>query len=143
MRKTSIFLPIILVSLALTGYASRTAATEGAKPEYKNISNSTLEEMITERKGTFLLINTYTPFKGNIPHTYLNIPSNEISQRLDLLPEDKDAEIMLYCKGGRISLATAEDLIAAVYTRVKDLVGGFLAWEAGGLRLETASQVCP
>ena len=127
----------LILIFALVGCAAP-AEPQPNSQGYTNIDVETLEKMINERRDTFLLVNTHIPFEGNIPNTDLTIPFNEITDNLDKLPEDKDAEIVLYCRSDNMSHAASRDLVEAGYTNVKNLVGGFLAWEDAGLPLEIA-----
>jgi len=126
---------IALFSFALAG-CSISGTEEVTGSGYENISVETLETMLDERQDTFLLVNTHIPFEGNIPDTDLSIPYNEITDNLNKLPGDKNAEIILYCRSDSMSTAAAADLVREGYTNVKNLIGGFNAWKAAGLPLE-------
>jgi rhodanese-related sulfurtransferase len=101
---------------------------------YVRISATELEAMLNNKD--FTLVNTHIPFEGNIPGTDLSIPYNEIDQNLGLLPTDKNAKIVLYCRSGRMSAEAAETLVKLGYTNIWDLAGGMIAWEDAGLPLE-------
>jgi rhodanese-related sulfurtransferase len=101
---------------------------------YVRVSATELEAMLKDKDFTF--VNTHIPFEGNISDTDLSIPYNDIDRSLGLLPADKDAKIVLYCKSGRMSAEAAETLVTLGYTNVWDLAGGMIAWEDAGLPLE-------
>jgi len=128
----------IAASLTLLLLAACTSAAPAQEDEagYTNISVETLKSMLDKRPGSFLLVNTHIPFEGNIPNTDLSIPYNEILDNLDQLPQDKDAEIVLYCRSDNMSHAASADLVEAGYTNVKNVLGGFNAWKAAGFHLE-------
>ena len=130
--------PIILLSTLFLFLAacSTPGPVEVNGDSYTNISIETLKTMLDERPETFTFVNTHIPFEGNIPNTDLSIPFDEILDNLDKLPQDKDAEIVLYCRSDRMSHAASADLVEAGYTNVKNVVGGFRAWEAAGYPLE-------
>ena len=130
--KKMLWLSLSLVILIL---AACTTAAPGEN-SYTNISVETLMTMLDKRPDSFLLVNTHIPFEGDIPQTDLSIPYNEILENLDQLPQDKDAEIVLYCRSDRMSHAAAADLVQAGYTNVINVTGGFRAWEAAGYPLE-------
>jgi rhodanese-related sulfurtransferase len=57
----------------------------------------------------------------------INIPLNELTQHLDLLP-DLDQNIMVYCGSGHRSAIAMTSLNLLGYTNVRSLLGGFGAW---------------
>lgn len=132
--KKLFWIPISLLLLLLAACATPEAGEVG-EGGYMNISVETLKSMLDERPDSFLLVNTHIPFAGDIPNTDLTIPYNEILDNLDQLPQDKDAEIVLYCRSDGMSHAASQDLVEAGYTNVKNVLGGFNAWEAAGYPL--------
>jgi len=126
------FILLTSMTLALIGCSQAVPAERETKP-YEDINVETLATMMEESRDSFLLINTHIPFEGNIPSTDLSVPYNEISAYLDKLPADKDAEIVLYCRSDSMSRSAAEDLSKLGYTNLKNLAGGFNAWNAAGL----------
>ena len=106
---------------------------DGAQASYGNISVDELETMMADRD--VVLVNVHIPFEGDMPNTDASIRFDEIADHLDELPQDKDAEIVLYCRSGRMSAEAAEVLASLGYTNVFNLEGGFLAWEAAGNEL--------
>ncbi len=109
---------------------------EVADANYTNITVDTLKTMLDERPASFTLVNTFISFEENIPNTDLTIPYNQILENLDKLPQDKDAEIVLYCFGGMMSRAASAMLVQAGYSDVKYVNGGFTAWDSAGYPLE-------
>jgi len=79
-------------------------------------------------QGAFLL-DVRTPkevSQGRVPDSY-HIPLNEIRQRLDEIPADK--EILIYCHSGLRSYIAARMLKQLDY-RVINISGGYNLWEA-------------
>jgi rhodanese-related sulfurtransferase len=101
---------------------------------YQNITPAGLQTMLKERD--FVLINVHIPFAGNIPGTDLSIPYDEIGRNLSELPADKSAQIVLYCRSGRMSEIAAQELVSLGYTNVWNLRGGMLDWEKAGFAVE-------
>ena len=126
---------LVLVALVLAG-CSATEATVIPQGTYQNISVETLETMMNDRRDSFLLVNTHIPFEGNLPDTDFSVPYNETAEHLDQFPDDKNAEIVLYCMNDPMSHIAASALVEAGYTNVKNLVGGMNAWTKAGLPLE-------
>ena len=105
-----------------------------ADGSYTRVAPDELQVMLEDKN--FALVNTHIPFEGDIPGTDLSIPYNEIDQNLGLLPSDKDARIVLYCRTGRMSTEAAGTLVGLGYTNVWELGGGMVGWEEDGLPLE-------
>ncbi len=77
------------------------------------------------------VINVHVPYEGELENTDAFIPFDRIAAE-PLLPGDKDSEILLYCKSGRMSVTAGEALSKAGYSNVSHLEGGFKAWEGAG-----------
>ena len=105
--------------------------------EYIDVSVAELQSMLKEKD--FLFVNVHVPFEGNIAGTDLSIPYDQIQANLSLLPENKDAKIVLYCRSDRMSRIAAEELVGLGYTNIWNLDGGFNAWSQAGLPLETGN----
>lgn len=102
--------------------------------EYIDINADQLQDMLKNKD--FVFVNVHIPFEGDIAHTDLSIPYDEIDQHLDKLPAEKDARIVLYCRSDRMSTIAAETLVGLGYTNVANLDGGMVAWEQAGLPIE-------
>ncbi len=71
--------------------------------------------------------------EGHIPDITL-IPMNEIPNRLDEIPTDK--EVIVTCRSGNRSGQVTEYLREQGFTNIHNMTGGILAWEAAGLPVE-------
>ena len=108
----------------------QTVGVEGGA-EYTDITVEELQTMMAAKN--FPLINVHVPFQGDLPETDASIPFDEIASHLDMLPADKNAPIVLYCRSGNMSTTAAAELAKLGYTDVYNLVGGFRAWSEAGL----------
>lgn len=98
---------------------------------YTNVTPQELQQLLANKN--FSLINVHIPYEGEIDKTDAFIPYNEIDQKLNQLPGDKNAMLVLYCRSGRMSQPAAETLVKLGYTNVWNLDGGMAAWEQQGL----------
>ncbi|TAK14362.1 MAG: rhodanese-like domain-containing protein [Anaerolineae bacterium] len=140
--QTSKKLSLLCLALLLAACAGQPAAEapvqgtpiEVAGGSYNDVSVAELQTMLENKD--FLFINVHIPFEGDIANTDLSIPYDEIADNLDLLPAEKDAKIVLYCRSDRMSRIAAETLIGLGFTNLYNLDGGMVAWEAAGLELQ-------
>ncbi len=98
--------------------------------KYTNITSAQLAEMLAVKPAPFLL-DVREPFEltafGAIPGV-VNIPMEEIPERLDDLPTDKSASIIVICQSGTRSAEIAGFLVRKGFSQVFNLAGGTYAW---------------
>lgn len=97
---------------------------------YTDVSVEGLAAMLENKD--FPLINVHIPYEGEIEGTDEFVPFNEIESNLDKFPEDKDAQIVVYCRSGSMSAQAALTLVELGYTDVWNVDGGMIAWENSG-----------
>ncbi|MDD3050855.1 MAG: FAD-dependent oxidoreductase [Candidatus Cloacimonetes bacterium] len=97
---------------------------------FKGISAEELKEKIENKQSILLLdvrnANEYEQMRLGIGEKL--IPLGQIRSRLSELPEDKNAEIVTWCKISLRGYEAALILQANGYTNVKVLEGGLMAW---------------
>jgi rhodanese-related sulfurtransferase len=123
-------LGILQLSRGLTA----AAADQGAPP-FRTIAQAQLAQMLARKD--FLFVNVHVPYDGEIERTDLFIPFDHIADNLDKLPSDKNANIVLYCRSGRMSEIAAGTLSKLGYTSVSYLAGGMIQWRDGGHEVVT------
>ncbi len=100
---------------------------------YTNVSPAVLQGMLARKD--FLLINVHVPYEGEVAGTDLLIPFDEVERRRDLLPRNRSAKILLYCRSGAMSDTAARALVRRGYRNVWHLAGEMNAWKQAGLSL--------
>ncbi len=147
---------VVAALLALAGLAAACGnGDEGSEPEvgpgaggpsntlgqrmetqggsYVNVAPAELQSMLDSKD--FPLVNVHIPYEGEIEGTDLFIPYDQVAERLEELPQERDAKIVLYCRSGGMSATAAEVLVGLGYTNVWNLDGGMIAWEQAGYPL--------
>ena len=126
---------LLMVGLVLTSCAILPGpSAESDSKEYEMITVQDLNNL-KETEG-FTLINVHIPLEGNIAETDAEISFNDVESYLNLLPADKDAKIVLYCRSGGMGNTASQTLVDLGYTDVSNLEGGYNAWKAAGLPFE-------
>lgn len=122
---------IIFTFLIFIFFISCTAQNEldnkvALQSKYKNITVDELNQQLKNKD--FALIDVHIPEQKHINGTDAFIPYDDIENKLDKLPSDKNAKIVLYCRTGRMSEIAAEKLAEKGYTNVYNVVGGKVEW---------------
>ena len=123
---------MVLFIIGFIGYIIFNAWSMDNK-SYGDISVDQFEKLMGQKD--FTLINVHIPYQGEIDSTDILIPFNSMDQNKDILPQNKDAKIVVYCMGDHMSYIASEELIKMGYTRVSRLKGGMLAWQKKGGQL--------
>ena len=99
---------------------------------YAQLDAATLHGQLASKD--FTLINVHVPYEGEIAGTDRFVPFDRVAQDRRL-PKDRAAEIVVYCRSGRMSEVAARALVKLGYTNVRELRGGMNAWAAAGYAL--------
>jgi len=84
----------------------------------------------------FMLLDVRTPEEyaaGHIAGAKL-IPVQELAERMAEVPRDR--QVYVYCRSGRRSSRAAEMLAKAGFSRIENVAGGIIAWQAAGYPIE-------
>ncbi len=100
--------------------------SETMKAEYKKITADEAKAMMTD-DAIILDVRTEDEFaEGHIPNAVL-LPQTEISEKAEMVLNDKEKTILIYCRTGNRSETAAKQLIDMGYTHVYDF-GGIDTW---------------
>lgn len=116
--------PVFDVAVTLTSYIA------GLPQTFNALRVADLKaEMDANTPMTLVDVRTVDEFaEGFIPGA-INIPLNELTASLDLLP-DLNANIVVYCGSGHRSALVMMALNLLGYTNVRSMLSGFAAWTA-------------
>jgi rhodanese-related sulfurtransferase len=109
-----------------------------AAGQAEDISADAVQERIEAGTAPLILdVRTVEEFAaGHLPGA-MNIPHDELGDRLSELDIALGDEVIVYCRSGRRAGVAEELLGGAGYTKVMDLEGHWLEWSAAGRPSET------
>ena len=132
-----------IVLVFFLSFPAAIAADMSAKDLVKEAKDQICQVSVSEAKtlfdkGGFLFLDCRTSKEykmGHVPGA-INIPRGLLEFKVTKKIEDKNAPIVMYCKsGGRGCLATCT-LCRMGYQNVKNMDGGWMAWEKAGYPIE-------
>jgi len=117
------------------------AACSNTNVDTKDISQKNFIAKLERSENVVVLdVRSVEEFKeGHIPNA-INIPHNEIEDRLPELNDLKDSDIVVYCKTGRRAAFSYEILANNGFGRIEHLDGDFSAWQENGSPIAKGSQ---
>lgn len=93
-------------------------------PEYKKITGEEAKKLMDENTDEIILdVRTAEEYKESHIEGAVLIPDNELAKRAEKELPNKDALILVYCRSGRRSAASAMELVDMGYTNVYDFGG--------------------
>ncbi len=130
-------LPLVGVPLDINTVMQQYVST---LPENLNgVSPADFSALIEANPDAALVdVRTVDEYAGGFIAGAINIPLNELTQHLDLLP-NLDQKILVYCGSGYRSAIAMTALGVLGYKDVTSLLGGFGAWKAAELPVSQTS----
>ena len=127
---------VLITSVAIAKDMTAKELVAEAKKTICEISVSEAKTLLDEGGYIFLDCRTIKEFKmGHTPGA-MNIPRGLLEFKIAKKIPEKDAKIIMYCKkGGRGCLSTCA-LCKMGYKNVKNMDGGWKAWEKAGYPVE-------
>lgn len=114
---------------------STSCQTTSKDSAVKLIDNEELKTLLENDEVQFVDVRTKAEFSENYIKGAQNIVyDSSFEQKIDQL--DKDKPIVVYCRSGRRSAASAEILERNEFNEVYDLDGGILKWIKDGNAVE-------
>ncbi len=120
--------PATVAAVAPATPAPAVETAPAAETPKATITNIDWNKALEMSKAGAVLIDVRTPAEvaeGMAPGA-VNIPLQEMVQRLSEFPKDKD--LLIYCRSGKRSMAASNFLIDNGYEKVFNVEGGFLAF---------------
>lgn len=112
-------------------------AARDPSEQVKEISPERLKDwMATNQPLTLIDVREDNEWQAGHATAALHISRGTLSGRIMAVVPDKTALIVLYCKGGARSAASAVVLQKMGYTNVFSLAGGFVKYQGAGLPIQ-------
>lgn len=100
----------------------------------KLINANEVEDLLKDEK--VFVLQVHTPYQGELEGTDLIL---EDWQNIDFyasqLPKNKEIPILVYCRSGRMSAISAQQIADLGYKNIYDFDGGMKSWETSGRKL--------
>ncbi len=132
-----------LMAIMVLSMVASTAAACGLSEKVDGYENADIQHTWKHWKAgdkspvPFMLLDVRTAdeyAEGHIKGALL-IPVQELEQRISEVPKDK--QVYVYCRSGVRSVRASNMLVKAGYTRIENVLGGFMAWKDAGYPVET------
>jgi phage shock protein E len=128
-----------MIGLLAVVLAACTPPADGSKPGAgaESITAGELTQMIQSSQAPLILdVRSEEEFaEGHIPGA-LNIPHDQLGDRLSEIDASKTDEIVVHCRSGHRAGIAEKVLIEAGYSDVRDLDGHMNGWQSGGYPIE-------
>jgi rhodanese-related sulfurtransferase len=96
----------------------------------KQIDVREVYKKIQANENNFILLDVRTPeefFRGRISKS-INVPLDQISEKIETVVPDKNKTVYVYCLSGSRSAQAVTKLEQLGYKNTYDMISGMLAW---------------
>ena len=136
-RRVALSVLFVALLAGCSSSSEKTSTADGKEPAatteaYARLDPAAFAERMKDEQA--VVINVHIPYEGELEQTDAFIPFDKVLGDARL-PKDKNSEILLYCRSGRMSEEAGTALHDAGYTDIAHLEGGMKGWEAAGRKL--------
>jgi phage shock protein E len=126
---------VLVVAIAGFLFLSNPSDDIAVTASIQKISANNYVTNYAETTDNHILLDVRTPEEFNEGHIAgaVNIPVQELTQRLSEVPDDK--EIIVYCRSGNRSATASNILLENGFSAIYDM-GGIIAWQQAGFPIE-------
>ncbi|MFX0061869.1 MAG: YeeE/YedE thiosulfate transporter family protein [Candidatus Hermodarchaeota archaeon] len=140
MRHSRIFVSSLVLLFLFSIFLPFTSVDAQMELGYTDISATEAKELMDQNPNAFILdARSWEEFREGHISNAVNIPYNQISQRINELPGVFSHLIIVYCDTGSRSSVAASILVQLKYTNVKNIEIGLLEWTIEGYPLVTTN----
>ncbi|MHA1213622.1 MAG: rhodanese-like domain-containing protein, partial [Candidatus Heimdallarchaeota archaeon] len=122
-----------VVIIFLCGLICQQLIIDGSGCDYENLSIKEVKYQLEIDPSIYLLdVRRSSEFFDGYIEGAKNINVNEISYYTEMLPEDNETGIIVYCDNGFRSVTGVEKLMDLGYNNVSNMEDGFNEWKKKG-----------
>jgi rhodanese-related sulfurtransferase len=130
-KRTQIIIVFAVIIIAGAAYYYFTQMKPGGISGYGNVDVGKARDLIAEKADLVILdVRTESEYEGGHLEGAINIPVEELSQRLSELNQNDD--LLVYCRTGNRSTTAVGILRENGFDRIYHMDGGITAWENMG-----------
>ena len=111
-------------------------AVAGERPTFTQAQLISLQAAPLAPAFTLLDVRSLEEYQAGHIKGALNISHSQLSEKMNLMPENKDELVIVYCRSGRRAGVAEQLLKAQGYTQVKHLSGDMNGWLESKLPIE-------
>lgn len=140
-----LFLSVVLAAVMALPAASLLAKSSdrpalakelaAARSHITEITPTQAEALMAQGGTVFVDVRTQAEWNGGHLPGAKHLDRGMLEFKVERAIPDKSTPIVTYCKSGARGALATQTLMAMGYTNVRNLAGGFLAWEKAGYQV--------
>lgn len=107
------------------------------EPKVPQITTDELKKLIDSNEEIIILdVRTTGEYSRGKIEGSVNLPLDDIGEKIERLLPNKEAKIIIYCLSGSRSVYAVDEMVKLGYKNVFNLTNGLLVWRAMNYPLE-------
>lgn len=130
MRITKILIMLLVLSVVLSGCAKKSDMVEKDDEIVTDVSIEEAKEIIESQEDLIILdVRTKEEFDAGHIEGAIQIPVEELKNRVSEIEEYKDEPLLVYCRSGNRSSKAVDILVDNDFTNIKHMNQGYMNWK--------------
>lgn len=130
MRITKILIMLLVLSVVLSGCAKKSDMVEKDDEIVTDVSIEEAKEIIESQENLIILdVRTKEEFDAGHIEGAIQIPVEELKNRVSEIEEYKDEPLLVYCRSGNRSSKAVDILVDNDFTNIKHMNQGYMNWK--------------
>lgn len=130
MRVTKLLILLLFLSVVLSGCTKNSDVVEKDDAAVTDVSIEEAKEIIKSQEGLIILdVRSKEEFDAGHIEGAIQIPVEELKNRIDEIEEYTDAPLLVYCRSGSRSSKAVNILLDNDFTDIKHMNQGYMNWK--------------